>query len=74
MFKSHLENIFHFAGPITDIEEAYSYLLASYNSVRDISVPLSDTSFKHKYAPYWNNECRVSKENKKGLKKPGAQK
>ena len=42
LFKVFLESNFHAAGPISDIEEAYSYLLTSFTKARDISVPSSN--------------------------------
>src|SRR5206468_3941777 len=65
LFKVFLESNFHAAGPISDIEEAYSYLLTSFTKARDISVPSSNKNVHRKYAPYWNSECRDAKKAKK---------
>lgn len=65
VFK-HILNInpsFH--RPITNVNEAYESLVISYTEAAKASIPTKKGPFKHKYTPFWNQECSTWKENRK---------
>src|SRR2546425_4951562 len=63
-FKSLLELDPTIRSPVVDVDEAYNCLVLAFKNARDISIPLITGPFKHKYSPFWNQECsRVKRGN-----------
>ncbi len=65
LFKSTLQSDYSLDYKVTDSEEAYCKLVAAYLKAREICVPVSKGIKKHKYSPFWNDECSIAKNNRR---------
>ena len=55
--------------PVENTSDAFDLLVNSFNRAKQISIPIQNGSFKHKYSPWWSKNCSESKKIRKLLKK-----
>lgn len=69
LFSSILTNDISFENPINDIDEYYTNFVSSILAARDKCVPQKIGMFRHKYSPFWNQDCSNAKLAKKVAEK-----
>jgi len=69
LFKDTLNHDCKGSEYTVNVETVYNNLVTSFYNARDASIPLKKGNFKHKYSPFWNDECsKAKKKTKKQLK------
>ena len=69
LFQSTLQNDETLSYPIINSEEAYDRLINAYLNAKKVSIPYNKGPAKHRYSPFWNNECSEAKRNRKNAEK-----
>ncbi len=69
LFKTTLENDLSLKNPVIDVDEAYNRLVIASKRARDNTIPVIKGPFKHKYSPFWNDDCSAAKKTRKEAEK-----